>query len=48
MTGDPYQEGYDDGLQGFHDNPYVELSPEWADYEMGWDDGEYESGWPEE
>lgn len=40
---DPYDEGYEDGVEGWNDNPYVELSPEWVDYEEGWDDG-YEDG----
>lgn len=36
-----YWDGYFEGLptKG-HQNPYVELSPEWVDYETG-----YEEGW---
>lgn len=35
-----FLEGYWDGLQfGENLNPYVELSPEWTDYELGWEEG---------
>jgi len=35
-----FLEGYWDGLQyGENLNPYVELSPEWTEYEIGWEEG---------
>lgn len=35
-----FLEGYWDGLQyGENFNPYVELSPEWTEYEIGWEEG---------
>lgn len=37
---DAEQEGYLDGfMDGYHQNPYVELSPDWVDYETGYDRG---------
>jgi hypothetical protein len=37
---DPYEEGYSDGFDGYgHDNPYVEMSPDWVEYEQGSEDG---------
>lgn len=35
---DPYDEGWEDARDGFHDNPYVELSLDWVEYEQGYDD----------
>ena len=34
-----FVEGYWDGMEGFNKNPYVEMSPEWTDYELGWEEG---------
>lgn len=36
---DPYQEGYEAAFYEDLENPYTELSPEWVEFERGWDDG---------
>lgn len=36
---DPYQLGYNDGYDGFYDNPFAENSDPWYDYEKGYDTG---------
>lgn len=38
----PCQEGYNDGLEGVHDNPYPVGSPDYDDYEDGWWEGDTE------
>lgn len=35
---DPYQMGFDDYLDGDGENPFTEMSPEWVEYERGWDE----------
>lgn len=39
-TKTPFMEGYWDGyLMRGNLNPYVEMSPEWVQYEFGWEEG---------
>ena len=37
---DSWFEGYDSGYWGYrYENPYVELSPLWVEYDLGYDTG---------
>lgn len=36
---DPFEEGFYDGVRREYDNPYDPNTPEYDDYEDGYDDG---------